>query len=159
MHQKQISCIYSEKGGRLCLTRRHNLTIAACCAAGLKCPSVTVDGYADPGHRRNHDWLTIPREKPVITGLCGLGVSRMVFRKRRPHMDSTTKDNVDYRLLNRLSNIVICSPCLRRGKVTPVPQIISDRHSLSNECPSCRRGKAGRKGYRRTLGKLLNLAL
>jgi hypothetical protein len=72
-------------------------------------------------------------------------------------MASVTKDNVDYRLLNRLSNLVICCRCLRRGKVTPVPQVISDRHSLTNECPSCRHESAGRKDYRRTLGKLLTL--
>lgn len=70
-------------------------------------------------------------------------------------MASIAKDNVDYRLLNRLSNLVICSRCLRRGKVTPVPQVISDRHALTNECPGCRHESAGRKGYRHTLGKLL----
>ena len=73
-------------------------------------------------------------------------------------MASDTKENVDYRLLNRLSNLVICSCCLRRGKVTPVPQVISDRHSLTNECSACRHESAGRKGYRQTLGKLLTLA-
>jgi len=72
-------------------------------------------------------------------------------------MDSITKDNVDYRLLNRLSNLVICSGCLQRGKVTPVPQVISHRHSLNNECPSCRRENARSSGYRRILGKLLTL--
>jgi hypothetical protein len=73
-------------------------------------------------------------------------------------MDSMTKDNVDYRLLNRLSNLVICSGCLRRGKITPVPQIISDRHALSNECAKCRAENAGRSGYRRALGKLMDFA-
>ena len=73
-------------------------------------------------------------------------------------MASATKDNVDYRLLNRLSNLVICSCCLRRGKVTPVPQVISDRHSLTNECSACRHDSSGRSGIRRTLGKLLTLA-
>jgi hypothetical protein len=73
-------------------------------------------------------------------------------------MASITNDNVDYRLLNRLSNLVICSRCLRRGKVTPVPQVISDRHSLTNECPKCRHENAGSHGYRRTIGKLLTLA-
>jgi hypothetical protein len=73
-------------------------------------------------------------------------------------MASTEKDNVDYRLLNRLSNIVICSRCLRDGKVTPVPQLISDRHALTNECSSCRHESADRNGYRRSLGKVLTLA-
>ena len=53
-------------------------------------------------------------------------------------MASTARDNVSYRLLNRLSKLIICSPCLRRGKVTAVPQIISDRHALTNECSDCR---------------------
>jgi hypothetical protein len=70
-------------------------------------------------------------------------------------MASIAEDNVDYRLLNRLSNLVICSCCLRRGQVTPVPQVISDRHRLTNECPKCRHESAGHKGYRHTLGKLL----
>lgn len=72
-------------------------------------------------------------------------------------MAAVLKDNVDYRLLNRLSSLVICSCCLRRGKVTPVPQVISDRHSLTNECPSCRHESATRDGYRSAAGKLLTL--
>ncbi len=72
-------------------------------------------------------------------------------------MASTEKDNVDYRLLNRLSNIVICSRCLRSGKVTPVPQLISDRQSLTNQCSSCRHERASRDEYRRSLGKVLTL--
>ena len=46
--------------------------------------------------------------------------------------------NVDYRLLSRLSDLVICSSCLQEGKVTPVPQVISDRHTLTNTCADCR---------------------
>ena len=53
-------------------------------------------------------------------------------------MAAVLKENVDYRLLNRLSDLVICSPCLQRGKVTPVPQVISDRHALTNVCGECR---------------------
>ena len=64
-------------------------------------------------------------------------------------MASVAKDNISYRLLNRLSDLVICSSCLRRGKVTPVPQIISDRHALTNVCSDCRcerlRPKAGQR--------------
>jgi hypothetical protein len=73
-------------------------------------------------------------------------------------MASTHKDNVDYRLLNRLSNLVICSSCLRQGKVTPVPQVISDRHALTNECPDCRHDSARKNGSHRAIGKLLTLA-
>ncbi len=72
-------------------------------------------------------------------------------------MAAASDKNVDYRLLNRLSNLVICSRCLRRGKVTPVPQVISDRHSLTNECPKCRHSRAEQKGYRRSIAKLLTL--
>ncbi len=73
-------------------------------------------------------------------------------------MASITKDNIDYRLLNRLSNLVICSGCLREGKVTPVPQVISDRHVLTNECPDCRQERATRNGDRRILGKVFTIA-
>lgn len=68
-----------------------------------------------------------------------------------------TENNVDYRLLNRLSNLVICSSCLRSGIITPVPQVISDRHVLTNECAECRFANARGKSYRRALGKLLTL--
>lgn len=72
-------------------------------------------------------------------------------------MATISKDNVSYRLLNRLSNLVICSPCLRDGIVTPVPQLISGRHALTNECADCRATKAGRNGHRREPAKLLTL--
>lgn len=73
-------------------------------------------------------------------------------------MASSAKDNVDYRLLDRLSNMVICSCCLRRGKVTPIPQVISNRHSLTNECPACRQETASHSGCRRAIGELLTLS-
>ena len=72
-------------------------------------------------------------------------------------MAAAAKDNVSYRLLNRLSNLVICSRCLRGGRVTPVPQIISGRHSLTNECAECRSKNPEKQGTRRKLGKLLTL--
>ena len=72
-------------------------------------------------------------------------------------MATTAKDNVSYRLLNRLSDLVICSSCLRSGVVTPVPQIISGRHSLTNECVDCRAKNDKREGHRRGLAKLLTL--
>jgi hypothetical protein len=74
-----------------------------------------------------------------------------------PVMASISKDNVSYRLLNKLSNLVICSRCLREGVVTPVPQLISGRHSLTNECADCRSTNAGRYGHRRKIAKLLTL--
>lgn len=72
-------------------------------------------------------------------------------------MPSIAKDNVSYRLLNRLSNLVICSRCLRNGTVTPVPQIISGRHALTNECAKCRSQHADGQGHRRQLAKLLRI--
>lgn len=72
-------------------------------------------------------------------------------------MASIAKDNVSYRLLNQLSNLVICCRCLRSGIVTPVPQIISGRHALTNECADCRSKHPGRQGHQRKLAKLLTL--
>ena len=72
-------------------------------------------------------------------------------------MAGFAKDNVSYRLLDKLSNLVICSRCLRGGKVTPVPQIISGRHSLTNECAECRSKDPGRYGYGARHAKLLKL--
>ncbi|MDH3576245.1 MAG: hypothetical protein OEO71_00295 [Gammaproteobacteria bacterium] len=72
-------------------------------------------------------------------------------------MASIEKGKVSYRLLNKLSKLVICSRCLRGGIVTPVPQIISGRHSLTNECADCRAKNPERHGHRRKLAKLLTL--
>ena len=72
-------------------------------------------------------------------------------------MAAIATDNVSYRLLERLSNLVISSRCLRAGRVTPVPQVISGRHSLTNECADCRAENPERHGHRRKLGKLLKL--
>lgn len=46
-------------------------------------------------------------------------------------------DKVDYRLLGLMSDLVICSNCLRKGKVTPVPQIVSERHTPRSLCAGC----------------------
>ena len=69
-------------------------------------------------------------------------------------MATTANDNVDYRLVNRVSNLVICSRCLRNGKVTPVPQIISALRPPTNLCPSCRDAELPASA-RRARGKLL----
>ncbi len=68
-------------------------------------------------------------------------------------MATLANDNVDYRLLNKLSNLVICSHCLRSGKVTPVPQVISKCHTPHNVCPRCRNRLAS--GVRKTVCKIL----
>ncbi len=68
-------------------------------------------------------------------------------------MATPAKDNVDYRLLNKLSNLVICSYCLRAGKVTPVPQVISKCHTPHNVCSRCRNRLTG--VARESFGKIL----
>ena len=75
-------------------------------------------------------------------------------------MATTGNDNVDYRLLNRLNKLVICSRCLRAGRVTPIPQVFSSHHRPRNVCQSCRAetGTAAEKnGRRRKLAKVLQL--
>jgi superfamily II helicase len=72
------------------------------------------------------------------------------------------KDNVDYRLLNRLNKLVLCSRCLRQGRVTPIPQVFSSYHRPRNVCDKCRDETAtgdgtGRAGHRRKLAKVLQL--
>ncbi len=69
-------------------------------------------------------------------------------------MADTAKDNVDYRLLNNLSNLVICSQCLRSGKVTPIPQVISKSRRPRNLCGSCR-DRLAPVNVRKRLGKLI----
>lgn len=69
-------------------------------------------------------------------------------------MASLFKDNVDYRLLNGLSNLVICSHCLRSGKVTPVPQIITKSRAPTNLCADCRSAALPNR-FRGRIGKLL----
>lgn len=80
----------------------------------------------------------------------------------RPDMATNSKDNVDYRLLNRLNKLVICSRCLRAGRVTPIPQVFSSHHRPRNLCDKCREESgvdvsAGRHGHRRKLATVLKL--
>ncbi len=77
-------------------------------------------------------------------------------------MATNSKDNVDYRLLNRLNKLVICSRCLRQGRVTPIPQVFSSYHRPRNVCDTCRDESgvdlgAGRHGHRRKLATVLKL--
>ena len=68
-------------------------------------------------------------------------------------MDTTTPSgNVDYRILGLLSDLVICSRCLREGRVTPVPQILSKRHTPRSLCSGCARPR--RRNLRRILTHL-----
>jgi hypothetical protein len=113
----------------------------------------------DTVHTQNPDWLTVlyifvafgwSKRPPG-------GTNRVQVIRPVMAMASVAKDNVSYRLLNKLSSLVICSRCLREGVVTPVPQLISVRHELANECLECRSKKSGRSGHRRRRGKLLTL--
>jgi hypothetical protein len=45
---------------------------------------------------------------------------------------------VDHGLLRRLSDLLLCSRCLRRGLKTRVRQVISPRHKPRSLCPACR---------------------
>jgi hypothetical protein len=60
---------------------------------------------------------------------------------------------IDYRLLGLMSDLVICSNCLRAGKVTPVPQILSERHTPRSLCGSCI--KPRRRNLRHVLHRLI----
>ena len=62
------------------------------------------------------------------------------------------RGSVDYRLLSQLSDLVICSRCLQAGQVTPVPQILSHRHTPRTLCRSC--AKPRRRNLRRILTHL-----
>ena len=77
-------------------------------------------------------------------------------------MATNNTGKVDYRLLNRLNKLVICSRCLREGRVTPIPQVLSSHHRLRNVCDQCREeagidAGAGRAGHRRKLATVLKL--
>ena len=66
---------------------------------------------------------------------------------------TATHDKVDYRLLGLISDLVICSGCLRNGKVTPVPQIVSERHTPRSLCAACI--TPPRRSLRRVLRRLI----
>lgn len=63
--------------------------------------------------------------------------------------------NVDYRLLGMLSKLVICSRCLRDGRVTPVPQVLSKHHTPRSLCGDCAR--PGRGSIRKRLSRLVSV--
>jgi hypothetical protein len=63
------------------------------------------------------------------------------------------QSNIDYRLLGLLSDLVICSKCLRAGRVTPVPQILSEHHTPRTMCAGCI--KPRRRNLRNVLRHLI----
>ena len=52
-------------------------------------------------------------------------------------MHNVERANIDYRLLSRLSRVVLCSPCFRRGIHKPVPQLIGAGRKPRNLCNHC----------------------
>lgn len=66
-----------------------------------------------------------------------------------------TRNKIDYRLLGMISNLVICSRCLRDGRITPVPQVLSARHTPRSLCGDCSRPE--RDGLRGQLSRLTGL--
>ena len=65
---------------------------------------------------------------------------------------AATHSKVDYRLMHLLSDLVICSRCLRAGRTTPVPQVLSNRHTPRSLCNDCI--KPRRRNLRRILTHL-----
>ena len=55
-------------------------------------------------------------------------------------------ENIDYRLMNSVSDLVLCSRCFRAGKVTPVPQLFSRRHTIKNLCSACTEASLPKRG-------------
>jgi len=55
--------------------------------------------------------------------------------------------NIDFGLLNRMTDLVVCSRCFQAGRRNPVVQVISARHrprSLCRHCsPQTRHHKSG----------------
>lgn len=68
---------------------------------------------------------------------------------------SDSRSNIDYRLLGLMSDLLICSKCLRAGKVTPIPQILSQRHIPRSLCRSCAR--PDRETLRRSIARLVHI--
>jgi len=47
---------------------------------------------------------------------------------------------IDRRFLRFVTDLLLCSECLRRGVRTKVPQVISRHHRPRNRCRDCSRG-------------------
>ena len=53
-------------------------------------------------------------------------------------MATVARHNIDYRLLEAVSDLILCSRCLRTGRVTRIRQLISAQHKPRNVCRECR---------------------
>ena len=52
---------------------------------------------------------------------------------------------IDFGLLSRLTDLLLCSRCLRQGRRTPVPQVLSRRHRPRSLCSACRQVEHGER--------------
>lgn len=52
---------------------------------------------------------------------------------------------IDLGLLSRLTDLLLCSRCLRQGRRTPVPQVLSRRHRPRSLCSACRQVERGER--------------
>lgn len=60
-------------------------------------------------------------------------------------MQAVEGSKVDYRLLSNLSRVVLCSPCFRLGRTTPVPQLIANGRKPRNVCKRCAASRTARQ--------------
>jgi superfamily II helicase len=51
-------------------------------------------------------------------------------------MDSA-ETKIHFELLNRLTNLVVCSSCFQAGRLTPVAQVVSAHHRPKTLCQEC----------------------
>jgi hypothetical protein len=54
---------------------------------------------------------------------------------------------IDLGLLSRLTDLLLCSRCLRLGRRTPVPQVVSRRHRPRTLCPACHQAECGARDH------------
>jgi hypothetical protein len=50
--------------------------------------------------------------------------------------------SIDFRLLSLLTDLLLCSRCLRLGRRTPIPQVVSRRHRPRSLCDQCKRAES-----------------
>jgi hypothetical protein len=48
------------------------------------------------------------------------------------------RSKIDFSLMERFTDRLLCGRCYRKGRRTPVPQLVSHRHGLLTLCAECR---------------------
>ena len=66
----------------------------------------------------------------------------------------STSDKLSYRLLDCITELMLCSRCLRAGTLNPVPQLISIHHRPSSLCRDCREA-ANEALHERSTGQVI----